>query len=94
MRAVLLLTLVACGTEPAPPPSDPNERVTCQFDWRAGITACDRGCEVQNTPTDTTCTIAGAQCSSDTVVDFEGQRGCCTLGLQDGEMRIQFAACE
>lgn len=93
MRSLLLVALAACGTDPTPP-SDPNERVTCRFDWRAGITACDRGCEVRVTPTDTTCTIAGAQCSVDTVVEFEGQRGCCTLGLQDGEMRIQFAACE
>lgn len=93
---VAIATTTACSDgEGGSGISDPNERVTCETEWRPGVLACDAACAVMpSTPSSTSCTVAAGACAADSVVDVDGFRGCCTVGSAGGELRMLFESCQ
>lgn len=91
MRALLLLALVACGSE-----ESPTDIVDCE--WGVGNPQCERACaELPGNGGPGDCTTRRSDgnlvvCGADVTTFSEGVRGCCLL--DPDEPVIRFSVCE
>jgi hypothetical protein len=105
MRTLLLLALMACGTD-APTPFD---RSSCDGAWGSGSDSeCDLACEAMPQYTGSACeagrpdghTVRCGQTFSSGAIQNEFSRGCCVpsrdpLGTgSDGALQVWFFECQ